>query len=164
MNSRITILFIGFICGYFLRMYQSHQNKEVINQQVNNTQSSSIIQNEVQNSQDIDSSYTEKFFNKKGILVHEIVKKQENRASDLSYTNHTNLNSINSKITSATFSSIEERQESNYLIGFSIPFKIHPEFSDIDFQMGYRVLGPIYIDIQSDYKFSKPTVGILVNF
>lgn len=160
----VSIIFLlGHLTGYNKAMHK-YEKKEVVNQQLNTNQVTSDIQNKTANTQDANSSYTEKFFNKKGVLVHEIEKKYENRASDLSFTKHTDLSIVNSAITSATFSTIEERQESNWLIGFSIPVKFHPDFQDVNAQFGYMLLGPIYITAQTDYKFSKPTVGFLVNF
>jgi len=157
------IFSIGFITGHNWYKYKLEQ-KEVIKQQVNTTQTTAAIQNKVEVNQLDSSSYTEKFFNKKGILVHEIEKKHENRASDFSFTKHTDQSEISSEVTSATFSSIEERQESNWLIGFSTPVKIHLTIQDVDVHLGYRLLGPVYITGQTDYKFSKPTVGFLINF
>lgn len=166
--ENVTLLIIfssGFMVGHnWNKLKLTIQKKEVINQQINTAQVSSVTQDKVASNQIDNSSYTEKFFNKKGILVHEIDKKQENRASDSRFTNHTDLSIVNSEITSATFSTTEERSESNWLIGFSIPVKFHPDFQDVNAQFGYRLLGPIYVTAQTDYKFSKPTVGFLINF
>lgn len=166
--ENVTFLII-FSSGFFVghnwdKLKLIIQRKETINQQLNTAQVSSATQNKVSSNQLDNSSYTEKFFNKKGVLVHEIEKKHEDRASDLSFTNHTDLSEVNSQVTSATFSTIEERPESNWLMGFSIPVKFHPDFQDVNAQFGYRLLGPVYITAQTDYKFKKPTVGFLINF
>jgi hypothetical protein len=136
------------------------EKRGVIKQQVN-------IDTGVTNarySQDKDSSYVEKFYNKKGVLIHEIEKKQENRASDVNFTKHTDQSEVVSSVTSATSSSIEVAPMSSWLVGFSLPVTLHPDFQTVNAQIGYRLLGPVYITGQTDYKFSKPTVGFLVNF
>ncbi len=158
-----SLIICGFLIGYNYHRYKL-EKKETANQQETVTQVTSDIQNKIANTQDVNSSYTEKFFNKKGILVHEIEKKHENRASNLSFANHTDLSIVNLKTTSATVSSIEQRAESTWLLSFSIPLKLQPSFQDADFQIGYRLLGPIYVIGQSDYRFSEPRVGFLVNF
>jgi hypothetical protein len=158
-----TLIICGFLVGYNYHRYKLVK-KETVNQQTTVTQVTSDIQNKVANTQDVNSSYTEKFFNRKGVLVHEIEKKHENRASDLSFTNHTDLSEVNSQVTSATFSTIETSYQSTWLLGFSVPLKLQPNFRDVDFQIGYRLLGPIYVTGRSDYRFSEPRVGFLINF
>lgn len=166
--DNITLLMLfssGFCVGHnWNRLKIFAQKKEVVNQQINTAQVSSVTQDKTMSNQFDNSSYTEKFFNKKGVLVHEVEKKHKNRASDFSFTDHTDLSIVNSAITSATFSTTEERLESNWLIGFSIPVKFHPDFQDVSAQFGHRLLGPVYVTAQTDYKFSKPTVGFLINF
>lgn len=165
-NTKLELLLMlicGFILGHGISKFR-FEKKETITQQANTTQALSTVQNRVEAIQDVNSSYTEKFFNKKGVLVHEVEKKQENRASDLSFTNHIELKNNKLVVTSATRSTIEERSESTWLLGFSVPLKVHPDFQDMDAQLGYRLLGPIYVTARTDYRFTEPRVGFLINF
>lgn len=160
------ILFLGFLVGRFTANKLSHRTEvtQTFNQQTNTAQVSSIIENKAGSSQDDNTSYTEKFFNKRGILIHEIEKKHENRASELSFAKHADLSIASSTVTNTTSTNIETSYQSNWTIGFFVPFKLHPEFQEVDAQIQYRLLGPVYLAAQTNYKFTKPMVGFLINF
>jgi hypothetical protein len=157
---------IGFAIGRFTANRVTHKTEttQTVKQQETQVAVSTSVTNTVRANKTEITSYSEKYFNKKGILVKEIEKKSHNGASDVSFTNHTDLNVVNSTVTSDTFSNTETSYQSTWLLGFSVPMKSHPEFQDLNVQLGYRVLGPVYLTMQSDYKFSKPTVGFAFNF
>jgi len=111
-------------------------------------------------------SYTEKFFNNKGILIHEIVMGNNTKKSATG--GYSLVNEILKKTAAETLntSTTIETYQSNFIVGIYYPVKdlTNYKVTDLGLNVSYRLFSTFYVSVLSDVKFSNPQIGLQFQF
>lgn len=155
------LILIGFILGMFIGKHQNAQvSKEKIHSVENVVQNSKIdtkkIDNLVKSNQRIERYYKNGKISKEIILGYQT--KENIKSSSSEVTN------IHSNLTTDTIKTFYP--ENNWVLGsYSTINSIeNKEYKDISIQIGYRIIGNIYLTASSDIQLKNPNIGFQIIF
>lgn len=161
----------ALILGFVLGRFSAHKMNKISTKTETAQISTQKVDISAQESTQKDSTtrqqtvYTEKFYNGKGKLIHEIDYGTKSGASvlrgDLINSSQLYLNSGASKVQNITIKSYQ----SNWTVGLYIPIKekyINDPFN-YNFQFSYRIFDGIFISALIDIKANRPQLGITIN-
>lgn len=164
-NKILPVIFL--IIGIFIGKINTKQITKKINEQKNikiESSLKSITENTKISYHNDKSFFSEKTYSKKGILLHEISYGNNSGASSSEQHFETYKVQTSDTQTSDTKITTIESYQSNWILGVYHPSSLVFKPQDLNLMLSYRVFGNIYVSALSDVKFSKPMVGIQLQF
>jgi hypothetical protein len=157
-----------FICGFLLGRYSANKLRKTVSiSKIDSTESKKEeVQSHAEDKKSLttaqEMNYTEKFYSKKGILLHEISYGSKDGAMVTETTRTRSRTQINSDSHSIQNVTTASSYESNVLIGIYYPVSLSTNFKETEFSLSYRIFSSFYIVGMADLYFKKAAVGIMV--